>query len=155
MTDSQNNELEFDDTEPTQPVRHAARVLVAEDDGELREMIGARLRSQGFAVFEVASGNDALTLLVSMLERGWPSDDVDLIVMDVRMPGISGLEVAQILRVADWPTPMLLVTAYPDAELLDEAARLGIVVLGKPFGLDALSRAAIAALSPATIRATP
>jgi len=155
MTDRPDSELEFefDNEELTQPVRHAARVLVVEDDGELRAMIGARLRRQGFAVFEVGSGDDALTLLAGMVERHWPSDDVDLIVMDVRMPGASGLEVAQILRVADWATPVLLMTAYPDAEVLDEAARLGVAVLGKPFGLDALSSAAIAALAAPTIPA--
>ncbi len=152
MTDSQDSEIEFDAEEPTCPVGPAARVLVVEDDGELRAMIGARLRRQGFAVFEVVSGDDALTLLANMVERRWPSDDVDLIVMDVRMPGTSGLEVAQILRVADWVTPVLLMTAYPDADLLDEAARLGVTVLGKPFGLDALSSAAIAALTLARIR---
>ena len=154
MTDSQDNDLEFDNDEPTQPVRHAARVLVVEDDDELRAMIGARLRRLGFAVFEAVSGDDALALLASMVERRWPSDDVDLIVMDVRMSGTSGLEVAQILRVADWVTPVLLMTAYPDVEVLDEATRLGAAVLGKPFGLDALSSAALAAIAPATTRAT-
>jgi CheY-like chemotaxis protein len=136
---------EFDDRS-IHSIGLAARILVVEDDAELREMIGARLRRQGFDVFEARSGDEALTLLVSMVDRRWPSDDVELIVMDLRMPGASGLEVAQILRAADWLTPVLLMTAYPDAQVLDEAAELGVTVLGKPFGLDDLSRAAIAAL---------
>jgi CheY-like chemotaxis protein len=145
MTDPVCND--FEDDEPTRAAGQAARVLVVEDDSALREMIGARLRREGFDVYEAISGDQALLLLTGMVQYRWPSDDVDLIVMDIRMPGRSGLEVMEILRVADWMTPILLMTAYPDASILAEVERCGVALLGKPFALDDLSRAAIAALA--------
>lgn len=73
-------------------------------------------------------------------------DDIDLLVMDVRMPGASGLEIARILRYADATIPVVLITAFPDAEVIGEVSRLGLYLLAKPFALDRLSDTAIAAL---------
>jgi CheY-like chemotaxis protein len=139
---------DFDDDDPTMPDPAAirTRVLVAEDDGDLRQIIAGRMRREGFDVLEACSGDAALEILITTLASTDLRDSVDLLVMDVRMPGTSGLEVTRLLRSAQWSTPVLLITAYPDARLLDEAAQLRAAVLAKPFALDQLSESAIEVL---------
>jgi len=135
---------DFDDEAPTNPELRALRprVLVVEDDATLRGLIAARMRREAFEVIEAGSGHEALDLLA--LSMG---DDLDLVVMDVRIPGTSGLDIARMLRANDWELPVVLMTAFPDAEIVAEAARLELALLAKPFLLDQLSDAAIAALT--------
>lgn len=134
--------------EPTRPFDwlRTARVLVAEDDQALREMIAARLRADGCHVVQVGNGDDALDLITS-IELGAGARSLDLVVIDVRMPGMSGLEVVRVLRSWRWTTPVLFVTAYPDDKLLREATALDAHVLAKPFVLAKLSEAASATLA--------
>ena len=138
------------DDEPTSPVLGTvrARVLVAEDDSALRALIVARLEREGFEVVEVGSGGEALELLKLSADAG--VDDLDLIVMDHRMPGSTGLEIARMLRLAAWRIPVVMITAFPDWDLVVEAARLDVAVVSKPFAMDCLSDAAIAALLQST-----
>jgi CheY-like chemotaxis protein len=119
-----------------------ARVLVAEDDVTLRAMIAARLRADGCYIIEAVDGDDALETITS-IDCG--SSDVralDLVVMDVRMPGLSGLDVVRLLRSWHWQTPVLLVTAYPEPQLFAQASELEANVLAKPFVMSRLSRVA-------------
>ena len=135
---------DFDDEAPTNPDLRASRprVLVVEDDATLRGLIAARMRREAFEVIEAGSGHAALDLLALSIH-----DDLDLVVMDVRIPGTSGLDIARMLRANDWELPVVLMTAFPDAEIVAEAARLELALLAKPFLLDQLSDAAIAALT--------
>ncbi len=115
------------------------RVLVAEDDPELRAMMANRLRGDGCIVAEAESGLDALELLDDVAALGTP---LDLVVMDVRMPGMSGVELGYLIRGRHWTTPILLVTAYPEPELYEEARRIDAQLLAKPFAFTKLSEAA-------------
>ena len=93
-------------------------------------------------MIEVGSGDEALCVMKVIAEHESSADDLALVIMDVRMPGLSGLEVVYLLRAWRWNTPILLMTAYPDPELLAEARRLGVPILAKPFRLSRLSEAA-------------
>lgn len=139
---------EFDEDTPTWPreLERAPRVLVAEDDRDLRYLIVARMQRESYDVLEAGSGTEILAILTE-IARARARDVLDLLVMDVRMPGASGLEIARAIRNAAWRTPILLITAFPDGELLDEASRLGAGVLAKPFSLESLSVAALAQLT--------
>jgi CheY-like chemotaxis protein len=137
---------DFQEESPTSPAYGRPRILLAEDDAALRRMIGTRLRRDCFDVVEAVSGDDALSILKMIALHGWPLEDLDLIIMDVRMPGVSGLELASLLREAKATTPIVLMTAYPDEELLAKTASLGVPVLAKPFDLDQLSDVAVGAL---------
>lgn len=118
------------------------RVLLAEDDALLRAMMARRLRADGLDVIEAENGDDAVAQLGAA--------DLDLLVMDVRMPGRSGLEVAYLLRTWSATTPVVLVTAYPEPELFDEVDRIGATLLAKPFAFSHLSEAAMSALGRAS-----
>jgi CheY-like chemotaxis protein len=120
------------------------RVLLAEDDAEMRELVASSLRRDGFEVVELRDGGE----LFDHIGISWvgPPDHrrPDLVISDVRMPGFSGLEILDILRQADWALPVILITAFGDADLHQEAQRLGAAaVFDKPFDLDDLRTAAI------------
>jgi CheY-like chemotaxis protein len=130
------------------------RVLVADDDRELRETIATQLRGEGYEVHEVASGDEVLSVLGAERARS-ERGEIDLLLLDVRMPGGSGLDLVFRLRNAHWRTPVLLMTAFPDALLLDDADRLGVTVLHKPFPLERLCSAVVAAMAAPVPRRRP
>jgi DNA-binding response OmpR family regulator len=118
-----------------------ARVLVAEDDFELRTMLALSLQRRGYEVTEVTDGNGLLDELGASLLRYGASSRPDLVISDVRMPGKNGMDVLAGLRGASWTTPFIFMTAFGDAETHERAARLGAVVYDKPFDLDELCAA--------------
>ncbi len=116
-----------------------ARIIVADDDRDLRESIASRLAAEGYDVRDALSGIELLGLLSSISLDRWPLDGIDLIVIDQRMPGMTGLETVRRLRAAHWETPALLMTAFPDREVLRDAASLRVSILEKPFSLERLT----------------
>lgn len=115
-------------------------VLVAEDDEDMRRLVVNSLCDEGFRVVSASSGWKLLEQIASRI-RARDGRPLDLIITDVRMPGVTGLEILAGLRENDWATPVILMTAFGDAELHAEAQRLGAVaVLEKPFELDTLRR---------------
>lgn len=114
------------------------RVLLAEDDNELRRLVARALERRGHQVVCAADGTELLEALGrSVLGAG--TIDYDVIVSDVRMPGWSGLDMLAGLRAARVTRPVVLVTAFGTPELHQKAQRLGArAVLDKPFDLDEL-----------------
>jgi two-component system response regulator (stage 0 sporulation protein F) len=124
------------------------RIVLAEDDDDLRVLIGSALRMDGYQVIEARDGGELLDVIADWLVYRWPEEPVDLILSDVRMPGYSGMEVLAGLRKAHWETPVILITAHGNANMRDEAAQLGAnAVLGKPFDLDDLRTAVLHVVS--------
>jgi len=117
----------------------AARVLVAEDDDELRWLITRTLRKSGFDVIEARDGTALLDRAGEMILHDHTLSGIDLIVSDIRMPGWSGLDVLAGLKHSGVRVPMVLITAFGDDKTHDQAARLGAVaVVDKPFDMDQL-----------------
>lgn len=117
------------------------RVLVAEDDDSMRELVAEILRAEGCEVEELADGEQ---LMARVIAEARPR--ADLIVSDVRMPVCSGLAVLQKLREEHRMIPMILTTAFGDAWQRARVEALGGVLLDKPFGAQALRSAARALL---------
>ena len=70
-------------------------------------------------------------------------------ISDIKMPGLSGLDLLDTLRRSDWAMPVILITAFGDRETHDEAIRLGAVrVFDKPFELDDLVETALRIVPP-------
>jgi DNA-binding response OmpR family regulator len=117
------------------------RALLADDDVEVRRLVHAALRMDGFGVIEVCDGAELADDLCAVLLSGEPAP-IDVVVSDIRMPGLSGLEVLAGVRGLDMKTPMLLITAYADATTRAEAHRLGAYAfMEKPFDIDELRSA--------------
>ncbi len=107
------------------------RLLIVDDDSGQRSLLDSFLRGQGFETVVADSGERALELL--------PTQNFSLMISDVRMPGLSGLETLQRAR-KNFPTlPVLLVTAYTDIREAVSAMRDGALnYLAKPIDLDEL-----------------
>src|SRR5262245_46918642 len=127
----------------------APRILVAEDDAEMRNLLAATLRRHGYEVVEARNGEQLLDLIGSELLHPHTNAPVDLVISDVRMPGWSGLDVLAGLRSADWATPFIVITAFGDFDTHAEARRLGaLAVFDKPFDLDDLCTVVLYAAGP-------
>jgi len=113
------------------------RVLVADDDDEMRAFVTATLQANGCSTVEAHDGRELLELLKSTLDS--PDLRPDVIVTDVKMPGISGLGALAALQNSKWNLPVVLITVLTDDSLPVVAKRLGAVgILHKPFDPDDL-----------------
>jgi CheY-like chemotaxis protein len=117
----------------------APRVLVADDDDAMRTTVAFMLDDEGFETTEAASGVEVLRLLESAESARRGSSGFDLIIMDIRMPGLSGLETVRMLRRLRCSTPVILMTAFAGPETADAAKRLRVPLLSKPFPLAELT----------------
>jgi CheY-like chemotaxis protein len=108
------------------------RILVAEGDGELRQLVLESLQKDGHDVVEVADGNQLLIRITSHYRLRPDPEPIDLIVTDIRMPVVSGLDIVRSLRDAQWSTPVVMITAFADVETRAQATELGGVLLISP-----------------------
>src|SRR3954469_1654530 len=106
-------------------------LLIVDDDAPQRSLLDSFLKSQNFETITVDSGEKALQALATK--------PVDMMISDVRMPGISGLETLRRARQQHGSLPVLLVTGYADVRDAVGAMRDGAVnYLSKPIDLDEL-----------------
>ena len=101
-----------------------ARILVCDDDGDVRVLVGALLRDNGYTVWE--ANNPALALQI--LERERP---IDLFLVDYAMPEMNGSDVIERAQSSQPGLKVLLITGYPEA--LRAGGVSGIALLAKPF----------------------
>jgi len=107
------------------------RILIVDDDPGQRSLLNTFLRSQGFETVTADSGQRALETLRAA--------KFDMMISDVRMPGLSGLETLRLARKEHATLPVLLVTAFTDVRDAVAAMRDGAVnYLAKPIDLDEL-----------------
>jgi FixJ family two-component response regulator len=117
-------------------------IVVVDDDAAVREAVQSLLRTAGFRAAAFASAQD-------FLQSGRLPETACLIV-DVRMPGMSGLALQRQLTTAQCPIPIIFITAHGDAETRTRALRAGAVAfLDKPFSDEVLLGAVEAALPSA------
>jgi FixJ family two-component response regulator len=114
-------------------------ISVVDDDDSVRESLGGLIRSVGFAVKVFASAEEFLN-----------SDhlrNTDCLILDVRMPGMNGLELQRQLAASYCKIPIIFITAHGDEEVRSRALNGGAVdYLLKPFSEEALLNAIDAAL---------
>ncbi len=113
-------------------------VLVAEDDPDLRSLVVAELGRVGYEVTGVGSGYEfADYIATAEIKHRRP----DVIISDVRMPGFDGLALLASIRGARWSTPVILITAFGDDDVVDLAMKhQAVTVLDKPFDIRELTK---------------
>lgn len=105
------------------------KILIVDDDASQRSLLQSFLIGQGFDIITASSGEEALQIL--------GHQKVDMVISDVRMPGLSGLETLRLARVNHSTLPILLVTAYADIRDAVGAMRDGAVnYLEKPIDFE-------------------
>src|ERR1700676_2251151 len=119
-------------------------ILVIEDEEKHRRVIGLHLSSAGFDVKAVGNAEEGLKL----------ASDVDLILTDLKLPGMDGLELLERLRSQNSHSPVIVMSAFGTVEIAVAAMKKGAVdFLPKPFSLDHLSVVVEKALEVRQLRA--
>lgn len=107
------------------------KILIADDEKNVLKMLTTVFSHAGNQIICADNGKDALRL--------FKQDKPDIVLMDIRMPEMSGIESLQLMRKFDADTPIILMTAYAAVETAVEALRLGAFdYVIKPFELDEL-----------------
>jgi len=108
------------------------KILVVDDEQLIRWSLEQNLKKQGYDVLTAPSGEDALRIL--------REDPPDLMLLDIQLPGINGMEVLERLREMDEDVIVIMVTALGVLETAVKAMRLGAYdYINKPFNLDELA----------------
>jgi FixJ family two-component response regulator len=117
----------------------ASCVALVDDEAPVRVALGRLLRLAGYAVLAYTSGEEFLDSLAARRP--------DCVLLDVHMPGLTGLQVQARLRAAGLDIPVVFITASDDADLARRALEAGgLLVLHKPFSNDLLLNAVGVAL---------
>jgi DNA-binding response OmpR family regulator len=109
------------------------RIIVAEDDYEMRRLVVSCLRKDGYDVLEVADGGELWRRAEEAVVLSRTPIAVDLFVTDIRMPVYTGLEIVSSLRGIGLITPVVLMTAFGSPATRARAEELGAALLEKPF----------------------
>lgn len=108
------------------------KILVADDEQEIRDLLGSFLKSQGYEVVLASDGNQALQLA--------EKENPDAMILDVRMPGLDGLEVCKRLKEHEQTRliPVIFITGFEDNKM--EALNIGgDDFVNKPFDMAEIS----------------
>jgi two-component system response regulator HydG len=128
------------------PSMHKARILVVDDEPSARSGLEKLLASEGYAIRTAADGNGALEMSLEV--------PPDVVVTDLRMPGMDGLDLLARLRERDPQLPVIVVTAFGDVASAVAAMRAGAAdYITKPIDLDQLSLGIERALERRDLRA--
>ncbi len=127
------------------------RLLIVEDDAEMRDLLRKVLEKEGFSVAVAANGQQALAILSAA-----QSGAFDLIVTDMLMPHDGGLELLAVVRQTRPALPVIIVTAFGDWESYSRALELGAAAfISKPLKMAELTSAIHAALARRGATASP
>lgn len=130
-------------------------ILLAEDDVSLRELLALALETDGHHVVRAGTGDELIDEVKNVLRYGAEGGVLDLVVSDVRMPKLSGLVALKLLRDAEVQVPVVLITAFCDAEVRAQALEYGATLLEKPIDLWAFRAAIREALGSPGSRVEP
>ncbi|HUR82650.1 MAG TPA: response regulator, partial [Thermoanaerobaculia bacterium] len=102
------------------------RILIVDDEEVLRDVLDAVLRREGFDIVAAASGEEALNVL--------DSDEIDLVILDVMLPGISGIDTLRAIRISNPYLPVIVITAFSSIDGAIDAMKQGAFhYIPKPF----------------------
>jgi two-component system response regulator PilR (NtrC family) len=107
------------------------KILVVDDDASIRNMLAIVLKSEGYKVTVADSSESAL--------KEMKNQAFELVISDIKMPGISGIELLKKVKMIDTEVPVIMITAFASANDAVEAMKLGAEdYVTKPFNLDEL-----------------
>jgi DNA-binding response OmpR family regulator len=126
-------------TTPNRQIRDdPPRIVIAEDDEEMAALLVRAFKKAGYEVSVCCNGWDLLKML-GIFPAGEAFKNVSLVVSDIRLPGISGLEALKTCGYVGKFPPIILITAFGDQWTHVQARKLGAVdILDKPFDIDEL-----------------
>jgi DNA-binding NtrC family response regulator len=103
------------------------RILIVDDEEVLRDVLDAVLRREGFEIVPAASGEEALSVLDG-------DENIDLVILDIMLPGISGIDTLRAIRISNPNLPVIVITAFSSIDGAIEAMKHGAFhYIPKPF----------------------
>ena len=125
-------------------VSEQANILIVDDDESIADLLSAGLEeNEGYHCFAVATGEDALDRLCR--------NNIDVILLDLRLPGISGMDVLSDVRLAYTDTPVIVITGVEHVQTAVEAMKLGAAdYITKPFDIRRVENSLQSALKSGT-----
>ena len=109
-------------------MKEVGKILVVDDQYGVRRLLFETFKEDHHEVIMASNGAEALQLLNNF--------EPDLILMDMKMPGMNGIEALGKIRALNNPVDVIMMTAYGDAQNMEQAKELGILYyMGKPFDL--------------------
>ncbi len=107
------------------------RILVVDDDRDFTESIGELIELEGHQPILAYNGVEALKI--------FKQNNIDIILLDFRMPGLNGIETLSEIRKLNLSVPVVIMTAYASTELTKDAIKHGAIeVMNKPFNINKL-----------------
>jgi len=118
-----------------------AKLLIVDDEIDVREFAKNFFRKRGINVFTASSGEEALGLI--------SAQSPDLVLLDIRMEGMSGMEALRSIREQGSPVKIIMISGVEDDDIVQEAQTLGVTgFIHKPLVLEELEKVVMAELSP-------
>lgn len=98
------------------------KILVVDDENDVRDVIKLQLEQKGFNVIEAVDGQNA----IDILQSGDNLVNVGLILCDIRMPKVNGVEAIEFIKKEAPGIPIVVITGYPDTELATGLLKKGV-----------------------------
>jgi two-component system response regulator (stage 0 sporulation protein F) len=105
------------------------KILIVDDQYGIRVLLEEVFRKEGYATFQAANGNQALRIT--------KDKSPELVILDMKIPGMDGLEILKRLKELNAAIQVIMITAYGELDLIEEAKSLGaLTYFTKPFDID-------------------
>lgn len=110
------------------------KVLIVDDQNGIRVLLVEVFSSEGYETFQASNGKLALEIV--------KSEKPDLVLLDMKIPGMDGLEILKHIKAIDSNAKVIMMTAYGELDMINEATALGALMhFTKPFDIDELRTA--------------
>jgi len=109
------------------------KLLIIDDESDIREFTQSYFKKRGIDTFIAANGREGLDIIAAQ--------SPDLVLLDMRMPGMTGIEVLREMRSRNFQTKVIMVTGIEEPEIIQEAQTLGIIdFIHKPLNLSEVEK---------------
>ncbi|MGG3113721.1 sporulation initiation phosphotransferase Spo0F [Bacillus paranthracis] len=110
------------------------KILIVDDQYDIRVLLHEVFQKEGYQTFQAANGFQALDIV--------KKDNPDLVVLDMKIPGMDGIEILKHVKEIDESIKVILMTAYGELDMIQEAKDLGALMhFAKPFDIDEIRQA--------------
>ncbi|AOH57219.1 response regulator [Peribacillus muralis] len=112
----------------------SGKILIVDDQFGIRILLNEVLHKEGYDTFQAANGIQALEVL--------NNHSPDLVLLDMKIPGMDGIEILKRMKVVDPDIRVIIMTAYGELDMIQEAKDLGAMThFAKPFDIDDIRKA--------------
>jgi two-component system response regulator (stage 0 sporulation protein F) len=110
------------------------KILIVDDQYGIRILLNEVFQKEGYQTFQAANGFQAIDIVLK--------DKPDLVILDMKIPGMDGIEILKRIKEIDKGIKVILMTAYGELDMIQEAKDLGAIMhFAKPFDIDEMRKA--------------